>query len=249
VISLALALLVPLGPLTTEDLGVVDLASGDSAPRFAVLVFSRTTGYRHSSIPVGVQALGHLGRAHGFAVAATEDASAFTSENLARYCVVIWLSTSGDVLDDGQRSAFEAYIREGGGYVGVHGAADTEYGWAWYGGLVGAYFRSHPAPQTATLTVRDGQHPSTAHLDAAWTRFDEWYDFRSLPGREITVLLTLEEATYRGGGMGAYHPIAWCHEYQGGRAFYTGCGHTAESFGEPAFRQHLLGAIRWAAGL
>ena len=184
---------------------------------------------------------------NGFTVTATEDGSAFTKENLARYRVVIWLSTSGDVLDDDQRAAFEAYICEGGGYVGVHGASDTEYDWAWYGGLVGAYFRSHPEPQPATLTVRDPQHPSTAHLPPAWRRVDEWYDFRSVPGPDVTVLLTLDEGTYRGGGMGAYHPIAWCHEYEGGRAFYTGCGHTAESFDEPAFRQHLLGAIRWAA--
>ena len=180
---------------------------------------------------------------------ATEDASAFTSQNLARYRVVVWLSTSGDVLDDDQRNAFEAYIREGGGYVGVHGAADTEYHWAWYGGLVGAYFHSHPEPQPGTLTVRSHQHPSTAHLSPTWRRFDEWYDFRSLPGPDVTVLLTVDEETYRGGGMGAYHPIAWCQEYEGGRAFYTGCGHTAESFSEPAFRRHLLGAIRWAAAL
>jgi type 1 glutamine amidotransferase len=219
------------------------------APRFAVLVFSRTTGYRHASIPAGVDALRQLGGAHGFTVAVTEDGSAFTRENLAHYQVVIWLSTSGDVLDDDQRNAFEGYIREGGGYVGVHGAADTEYQWAWYGGLVAAYFRSHPEPQPATLTVRDPQHPSTAHLSPAWRRFDEWYDFRSLPGPDVAVLLTLDEETYRGGGMGAHHPIAWCHEYQGGRAFYTGCGHTAESFDEPAFRQHLLGGIRWAAGV
>jgi cytochrome c len=221
----------------------------DSAPHFAVLVFSKTTGYRHASIAAGIDAVRQLGRAHGFTVAASEDGSAFTRENLARYRVVIWLSTSGDVLDDDQRRAFEAYIREGGGYVGVHGAANTEYDWAWYGGLVGAYFRSHPAPQSATLTIREREHPSTAHLDAVWTRFDEWYDFRSPPGPDVGVLLTLDEQTYRGGGMGAYHPIAWCQEYQGGRAFYTGCGHTIESFDEPAFRQHLLGAIRWAAAL
>jgi type 1 glutamine amidotransferase len=219
----------------------------DSTSGFAVLVFSRTTGYRHASIPAGIEALRQLGGAHRFTVAATEDGSAFTKENLAGFRVVVWLSTSGDVLDDDQRAAFEAYISEGGGYVGVHGASDTEYHWAWYGGLVGAYFRSHPEPQPATLSVQDPQHPSTAHLSAAWRRFDEWYDFRSLPGPDVTVLLTLDEETYRGGGMGSYHPIAWCHEYEGGRAFYTGCGHTAESFEEPAFRRHLLGAIRWAA--
>ena len=224
-------------------------ASGGVPPSaYEVLIFSRTTGYRHESIPAGVASMRRLGAGAGFGVATTEDASAFTPANLARYRAVIWLSTSGEVLDEPQRRAFEAYIAGGGGYVGVHGAADTEYGWPWYGGLVGAWFRSHPDPQTATLRIVDRTHPSTAHLGETWTRFDEWYDYRARPAPDVTVLATVDEATYDGGRTGDPHPIVWCHTYGGGRAFYTGCGHTSESYDEPAFREHLLGGIRWAAG-
>jgi len=214
-------------------------------------VFSRTTGFRHESIPMGIDAVRRLGQENGFAVDATEDPAAFTSENLSRYDVVVWLSTSGDVLDDDQRAAFEGYVRGGGSYVGVHGAADTEYDWPWYGGLVGAYFRNHPEPQAAVVRVENREHPSTVHLASTWTRFDEWYDYRTSPrsrsqASPVMVLLTVDESTYEGGGMGEDHPIAWCHVHEGGRAFYTGLGHTAESFEEPAFLSHLLGGIQWA---
>ena len=237
-----------------DDDGVSSRTSDAGAPRpSTVLVFSRTTGFRHESIPAGIEAVRRLGREDGFAVDATEDPAAFTTENLSRYDVVAWLSTSGDVLDDTQRAAFEGYVRGGGGYVGVHGAADTEYDWPWYGGLVGAYFREHPDPQPAMVRVEDPKHPSTAHLGVTWTRFDEWYDYRTnpratarIPG--ITVLLSVDESTYTGAGMGEDHPIAWCQLYEGGRAFYTGLGHTTESFAEPAFLAHLVGGIRWAAG-
>jgi type 1 glutamine amidotransferase len=213
----------------------------------SVLVFSRTTGFRHESIPAAVRAIHELGTAAGFGVDVTEDAAAFTPSNLRRYAVVVWALTSGDVLDDGGRAAFEAYIADGGGYVGVHGAADTEYGWPWYGVLVGAWFRSHPEPQRAVVRIEDGTHAATAHLPTSWTRFDEWYDYRTDPRPGVHVLATVDESTYDGGGMGADHPIAWCHAYGGGRAFYTGMGHTAESYEEPEFRVHLLGGIRWAA--
>jgi type 1 glutamine amidotransferase len=214
----------------------------------AVLVFSRTTGFRHASIPAAVTALRELGAANGIAVDATEDAGAFTTSSLRRYRAVVWASTSGDVLDDGQRAAFAGYLAAGGGYVGIHAAADTEYGWDWYGGLVGARFRSHPEPQTAVVRVEDRTHPATASL-AAWTRFDEWYTYRTNPRPHVHVLATVDESTYDGGGMGADHPIAWCHRYGGGRAFYTGMGHTVESYAEPEMRAHLLGGILWAAGL
>jgi type 1 glutamine amidotransferase len=218
-----------------------------AAPGYAVLVFSRTTGYRHESIPTAVGAIQELGAAAGFGVHATEDAGAFTARNLARYAVVVWALTSGDVLDDDQRAAFEGYVGAGGGYVGIHSATDTEYGWPWYGGLVGARFRSHPVPQAATLHVEDLSHPATAHLTATWTRTDEWYDWRSNPRPSVNVLVTVDESSYDGGRTGADHPIAWCHEDAGGRSFVTGMGHTGESYTEPEFRAHILGGIRWAA--
>jgi cytochrome c len=214
----------------------------------SVLVFSKTAAFRHGSIPAGVQAVRELGVEHGFGVDVTEDAGAFTGENLAKYDAVVWLSTTGDVLDDAQQAAFEDYIEAGGGYAGVHAASDTEYTWSWYGGLVGAYFNGHPANQTATVDVADQAHQSTSHLPERWERFDEWYNFQTNPRGKVHVLASLDESTYSGGGMGADHPIAWCHYYRGGRSWYTGMGHTNESFQEPAFRQHLAGGILWAAG-
>jgi type 1 glutamine amidotransferase len=213
----------------------------------AVLVFSRTTGFRHASIPAGIAALFDLGATHGFTVLATEDAAEF--HRLTAYQVVIFLNTSGDVLDDPQRAAFEAYIRAGGGYVGVHSASNTEYDWPFYGALVGAYFDQHPHVQEAAVTVADPEHPATAHLPARWVRTDEWYDFRSHVRGRARVLLALDESTYAGGRMGEDHPFAWCHESLGGRAFYTAGGHTDESYADPDFRSHLLGGIRWAAKL
>jgi glucose/arabinose dehydrogenase/type 1 glutamine amidotransferase len=230
---------------------VDDFELSNSAPdRTAkrVLVFSKTAGFRHDSIPAGVAALRELGKDGNITVDATEEADQFTTSNLARYDAVVFLSTTGDVLGAEQQKAFENYVATGGGYMGVHAAADTEYDWKFYGGLVGAYFASHPQIQPATVRVEDHTHPSTTHLDDAWERTDEWYNYRTNPRGKARVLATLDETTYQGGTMKGDHPIAWCQTYEGGRAFYTGGGHTKESYAEPAFRQHLLGGLRYASG-
>ncbi|MGH8867702.1 MAG: ThuA domain-containing protein [Actinomycetes bacterium] len=230
--------------------GVVLMAPAQAAePAFNVLVFSKTAGFRHSSIPTGIQTIRQLGEENGFAVDATEDATAFTSRNLRQYDAVVWLSTTGDVLNATQQEAFEGYIRAGGGYAGIHAAADTEYDWPFYGDLVGAYFKSHPAQQTATVRVEDPDHPSTRHLPEQWSRFDEWYNYRANPRGDVHVLATLDESSYAPGPDAmADHPIAWCHDVARGRSWYTGGGHTEASYAEPEFRQHLLGGIQSAAG-
>lgn len=224
-------------------------AAAAADPAYDVLVFSKAAGFRHSSIDEGIAALRELGGAHNFTVTATEDASAFTAPYLPGYEAVVFLSTTGDVLNSAQQEAFEGYIGDGGGYVGVHAAADTEYDWEWYGGLAGALFKSHPAIQQATVEVENRAHDATAHLGTTWQRTDEWYDYRSNPRTTARVLAALDESTYSGGTMGGDHPIAWCKDYAGGRAFYTGGGHTEGSYEEAAFRRHLLGGIRWAAGM
>ncbi|MFE0820065.1 ThuA domain-containing protein [Streptomyces sp. NPDC058807] len=223
-------------------------AQAAADPAYEVLVFSRTAGFRHSSIDDGIAALRDLGAANNFTVDATEDPGAFTTGNLAQYEAVVFLSTTGDVLGDAQQTAFESYINAGGGYVGVHAAADTEYDWPFYEGLAGALFHSHPAIQPATVEVEDRAHDATAHLGGTWQRTDEWYNYRSNPRTTAHVLASLDESSYSGGNMNGDHPIAWCKEYEGGRAFYTGGGHTDESYADPAFRRHLLGGVRWAAG-
>jgi len=221
----------------------------DDEPAFRVLVFSRTAGYRHDSIPDGIAAIQELGAAHGFQVTATEDPAYFQPDSLAKFAVVVFLNTSGDVLDALQQEAFRAYIQNGGGFVGVHAASDTEYDWSWYGDLVGAYFKNHPHIQEAVVRVVDRTHPSTKELPEAWTRTDEWYNFRENPRTKgVQVLAVLDETTYEGGEMGEDPPISWYHLYNGGRAWYTAMGHTKESYAEPLFRQHLLGGILWAAG-
>jgi type 1 glutamine amidotransferase len=236
---------IPSGAAGPVELWENRLAPQASAAR--ILVFSKTAGFRHTSIEPGVSALRALGTANGFSIDATEDAGQFTAANLRRYQAVVFLSTTGDVLNEAQQAAFMAYIRQGGGFVGIHAAADTEYGWPWYGKLLGAYFASHPAPAQARLRVEDRGHPSTSTLPDPWARFDEWYDFRTNPRSQgVTVLLTLDESSYSGGQM---HPIAWYHEYDGGRSWYTAGGHTEASFSEPKFLEHLLGGIRYAAGL
>ena len=209
-----------------------------------VLVFTKTAGYRHQSIEKGVQTFRELGRKNGFIALQTESSDDFTPQNLKNYKLVVFLNTTMDVLNDAQQKAFESYIKNGGSYLGVHGASDTEYDWPWYGKLVGGYFVSHPEQQKAKIEVVDKSHPSTAHLQDVWIHFDEWYNFKDL-NPDVHVLLKLDESSYKGGTNGDNHPIAWYHEYDGGRVFYTGLGHPEAAYDEPEFRQHLLGAIEW----
>lgn len=225
-------------------------APNDQPSPASLLVFSRTVQYRHESIPAGVQALSRLAAERGFRLRATEDASEFNDSSLAGYDAVIFLSTTGDVLDDAQQQAFERFIRAGKGFVGVHAASDTEYDWSWYGELVGAYFREHPEPQAARVVVEDAATPATVGLPNPWQRTDEWYAFRSNPRPRVHVLLSLDETSYSPGAshMNGDHPIAWRHEYDGGRAFYTALGHTEESYADPLFIGHLAGGISWAIG-
>ncbi|MEO3805985.1 ThuA domain-containing protein [Nonomuraea sp. B1E8] len=216
------------------------------AAAFKVLVFSKTAGFRHDSIPTGIQAIRDLGAANDFAVDATEDSGAFSAANLAQYQAVVFLNTTGDVLNDNQQAAFQTYVDGGGGYVGVHSAADTEYDWPYYGQVMGAWFANHPAIQQATVRSEDRAHAATAHLGATWSRTDEWYNYRSNPRPNARVLQSLDEGSYSGGSMGD-HPITWCRPQSSGRAFYTGLGHTRESYADPDFRMLLLGGIRYAA--
>lgn len=213
---------------------------------FRVLVFHKTTGFRHQSIPAGIEALRELGGGSGFEVLATEDASIFTASELEPFDAIVFMNTTGDVLNDEQQAAMEEFIEAGKGFVGVHSAADTEYDWPWYESLIGAYFNNHPAPQPAVVRVLDpGSHPVTAGLESEIERFDEWYNFRSQPPSSARVLAVMDESTYDGGNMGDPHPIVWAQEIYGGRSVYIGFGHTSESFQEPVVRTLLDNAIGW----
>ncbi|MCK0161090.1 ThuA domain-containing protein [Allomuricauda sp. F6463D] len=226
-----------------------DTVSGKAAVKMPelVMVYTKTDGYRHKSIEKGAQTLRELGRQNGFIALQTDSGNDFNVQNLNNYKLVVFLNTTMDVLDDAQQRAFESYIKGGGAFLGIHAATDTEYDWDWYGQLVGAYFDSHPSDpnvRRAKIDVVSKDHPSTEHLQDSWTRTDEWYNYKDL-SPNINIVLNLDESSYKGGTNGTNHPIAWYHEFDGGRAFYTGGGHTDASFDEPDFRQHLLGAIEW----
>lgn len=231
--------------VTTTETDTTTTATGPKK----VLLFSRTTGFRHSSIEPAVAALKERATAEGWEAIATEDPSIFTEEGLADIGVVAFVLTSGDVLDPTQQQVFESFISKGGGFFGVHSATDTEYDWAFYGGLVGAYFKAHPAIQQASIRVERPSHASTHHLPPLWARTDEWYAFQKDPRADVVVLLSLDESSYATSGtaMGD-HPIAWYRGYGGGRAFYTALGHTEESWAEPDFLDHVWGGIEWAGG-
>ena len=228
-----------------------ETASGEESNKAGgVLVFSRTKGYYHESIPSGIAAIQKLGNENGFQVDTTKDSNKFTDGNLRKYKAIIFLSTTQDVLNDEQQRSMENYIRAGGGFVGIHAAADTEYAWPWYNKLVGAYFKSHPNNpnvRQAVINVVDRNHPATDELPERWERADEWYNYKDI-NPNLQVLARLDESSYEGGENGDNHPIIWYHEYDGGRAFYTGGGHTKESFADAVFMEHLLGGIQYAMG-
>ena len=210
-----------------------------------VLVFSKTMGYRHESIEAGRLALISLGKSHGFEVDTTQNADFFDEDSLKRYQAVIFLSTTMDVLDIPQQNDFKRFIEAGGGFVGIHAAADTEYEWPWYGKLVGAYFKSHPRTQEAT--VKKIKPFGTNKTPDTWTRTDEWYNYKTI-SPDINVIYNLDETSYEGGENGESHPIAWYHDYEGGRSFYTGMGHTKESYADSVYLDHLLQGIQYALG-
>lgn len=213
-----------------------------------VLVFSKTLGFRHASIAAGKRALIKMGEENKFVVDTTENASVFTKSFLKKYSAVVFLNTTGDVLDSMQQRAFTQYIKNGGGFAGVHSATDTEYDWPWYGKLVGAYFSGHPKPQEAKFIIQDRNFPATNFFkDTLWQRTDELYNFKNI-NPKVHVVVRIDENSYEGGTNGAFHPISWYHEYDGGRSFYTEMGHTDESYADSNFIKHLLGGIHYVMG-
>lgn len=223
------------------------------APIPRVLVFSKTTGYRHASIEPGIAALTRLANERDVQLVTTEDATMFRPPELADFDAVVFLSTTGDVLNDEQQQAFMTHIRSGTGFVGIHSATDTEYDWAWYGQLVGGYFASHPSNpnvREGALSITDPSHPATATLPDPWIRSDEWYEIRDL-APDLEILITIDETTYKApdeNPSATPRPLAWYHEFEGGRAFYTALGHTSDSFDDPYFLEHVWGGLVYVLG-
>jgi len=212
-----------------------------------VLVFSKTNGFRHSSIAIAKTTLIKMGFDNNFQVDTSENDKYIQEDSLKNYSAIVFLHTTGNFLNNYQEADLERYIQSGGGFVGIHAASDAEYDWGWYGRLVGGYFESHPKNQEAVLKINDNTHESTKHLPKEWKRTDEWYNFKKL-SKDVKVLMTIDEKSYEGGKNGDQHPMAWYHEFDGGRAFYTELGHTDESFSEDNYMKHLLGGIKYAIG-
>ncbi|MBC8054615.1 MAG: ThuA domain-containing protein [Sphingobacteriaceae bacterium] len=224
-------------------------ATTNSKKPSKVLIFSKTLGYRHKSISDGIVAIKKLGGQNGFIVDTTENPALFTKASLKPYQAIIFLSPTGEFFNEDQKAAFRDYIRSGGGFVGIHAATDCLYKWEWYGKMIGGYFINHPATQEAVITITDTKHLATKPLTSPWKRKDEWYNFR-YTNPDIKVLLTLDETSYTGGKNGANHPISWYHKFEGGRVFYTGLGHTPESYtSDEYFLKHLLGGIKYALNI
>lgn len=213
----------------------------------SIMVFSKTNGYRHKSIETGIRTLDTLAGELGCAIAFSEDSLDISEARLDTVDVLIFLSTSGDVLNDNQQTAVENFINQGKAFIGIHGASATEYDWEWYGGLVGRFFVDHPKVQEATLHI-EKHTPLTEDLPDSMVTTDEWYNFETPFPESLNILMTLDESSYEGGKMGNYHPITWCHEYGGGRSFYTALGHTDEIYQNENFRNLIKQAIKWAIG-
>lgn len=247
------------------------ILSRTATSRFSVLVFSRTNGYRHDSIEAGVTALKDLAiSSHDspvpFNVDATEDAIVFNPATLAQYQVIVFLQASGEFFDNElQLDALKQFVRSGGGIVGVHCASTGLPSSEWYRRMIGGVFTNHPVPQDGTVIVEDLEHPILSNGAASrglgkspggpdkreFTWHDEWYNFVTNPRSQdgVHVLLTVRETSYEGGDMGADHPIAWCHEFEGGRVFYTALGHFDEAYRDLSFMGQLINGIIWAARL
>ncbi|SBT49317.1 ThuA domain-containing protein [Micromonospora narathiwatensis] len=218
--------------------------------QYKVLVFTRSASGDNAATAAGVQAIQQLGRDQRFTVEVTGDARKFDAPHLKQFRVVVFLNTAGNILNDAQRTAFEKYYRDGGGFVGVHSAIEAEPDWSFLTNVLGTRATGAPsAASAATVTVADRVHPASESLPQRWSTTDRWYNFKANVRGVSHVLATVDEKSYSGGTMGFDHPITWCKDYQGGRSFYTGLGATPESYDSRDLRAHLGGAIQWAAGV
>lgn len=235
----------------TDSSQPVMAASGEIRESVDVLLFTKTSGFRHAIIEFGSDVIVNLGEEGDFKITSTEDAGIFTDDQLAGFKAIIFFNTSNDVLNEEQKEAFQKYIRNGGGFVGIHQGITTHQEWDWFLNMVGGgmKFDSHPGvKEGVVIRLENGSHSSTVHMPDEWTIIEEIHNYTVNPRLLTNVLLNVDESSYEGGNMGD-HPISWYHEFEGGRIFCTGLGHTEEIFEDELFQKHLIGGIRWAAEL
>ncbi|MEC7858179.1 MAG: ThuA domain-containing protein [Bacteroidota bacterium] len=213
------------------------------ANKFSVLILTETQGFvHHNAIREGAKLITRLGLENNFNVTLTNSSKFISKKELKTTDAIVFLCTTLDVLNSEEQKLFKEFINKGGGYVGIHSAADTEYEWEWYGKLVGGYFKNHPKIQKARIITKNNKHIATTHLDESWEITDEWYNYKDI-NPNVNVLLNLDESSYKGGENGTNHPITWFHEFDGGRSFYTGLGHRGEVYKDDRFIKILLGGI------
>jgi len=224
--------------------------------QFNVLLFTKTDGWHHKSINAAVTAMQALAEKNFFTVDWQEDPKLINDDNLKHYDVIMFLLTTGDILNDDEQAAMERFIRSGKGFVGVHSASDTEYDWDWYSKMVGRNFHIHPLVQTARVKVLDRNFPGLEYFPDQFLWTDEWYEFGPEHAKDLHYILSVDESTYdpnadwgrvAGHGMGKFHPLSWYHYYDGGRAFYTALGHIGANYSDPNFMHHIYGGLYWAA--
>jgi glucose/arabinose dehydrogenase/type 1 glutamine amidotransferase/beta-xylosidase len=223
-----------------------------------VLIFTATTQFRHTeAIEQGVPVLTAAFEEAGITSEHSEDSALFTDEGLSHYDALVMFQTSGDPWNAAQKAALERYMEAGHGIVAIHNATDMRGNYAWWDNMIGSLMPGHANTGTSpgqpgTVRVEDRTHPSTQHLPLRWSRADEWYNFSTNVRGNAHVLATMDETTYDPGpnAMGYDHPISWCKPYDGGRAWMTGMGHFGAHYtAEPLMVQHIVGGVKWAAGL
>lgn len=224
--------------------------------QFNVLLYTKMEGFHHKAVNEGVQAMRLMAKKHHFNIDWHEDANMFSDERLARYDAIVFLMTTGSILNEDQQAAMQRFIQSGKGFVGIHSASDTLYEWEWYTKLVGRMFRIHPVIQTAELQVIDRSFPGVERMPERFLWTDEYYDFGPELTDNLNYILTIDESTYEPAanwghvsseGMGEFHPLAWYQYFDGGRSFYTALGHVPETFSDDLFLEHIYGGLYWAA--
>ena len=238
---------------------VLSAAAQAQSGNFQVLVFTGTEGAQTAAIDAGVKAIRKLGRENGFNIVANDNPREFDRHRIVRYDAIVFLNTTGDQLSPERQTAFENWFADGGGFVGLNSAIDTEPGWEFFTNLLGTRATSQTATDLGTIKVADRVHDASKDLPEYWNWSTRWYNFAENVRGLSHVLMTVveepfaEQPDYRilnaiDGTMGADHPVAWCKDYQGGRSFYTSLGSSASDYSNANLLSHLNGAIQWAAG-
>ncbi len=231
---------------------LVAVAPGTAKPAAdAILIYSGTTGYRHESIPAGIEAVAALAKQRGLSVVASEDPAIFSPASLKRFRAIVLLSCTTDPkkpesewLVGDRRTALQQFVQDGGGILAIHAAADSHYFWPWYGKMIGGHFQRHPAG-TPSGTVRSVAHgnPLLSGVPPTKTRSDEWYYFDDYdPTSQL--LVVLDPASIGEQDVNP-NPMAWARHVGRGRVFYTAMGHTTESYSDPYFLRLIANGLDW----